>query len=177
MYNALSSGANVDLTMNAISSLIGERDAMAIRSKSLNYNYLSITESTASLLKIVMIGIVPLAYLGIGAGIMIKEEDKDNMKRAKRMKILLGILVVVSVMAFAVLHYQEKQENIKNTDETILQIESDTVSSLSWQYDDTSLSFHKRRFHGLMITMTLFPLMLKKLIAYCRISAIWKQPL
>ena len=65
------------------------------------------------------------------------------MKRAKRMKILLGILVVVSVMAFAVLHYQEKQENIKNTDEIILQIESDTVSSLSWQYDDTSLSFHK----------------------------------
>ena len=98
------------------------------------------------------------------------------MKRAKRMKILLGILVVVSVMAFAVLHYQEKQENIKNTDEIILQIESDTVSSLSWQYDDTSLSFIKT-VHGLMITMTLFPLMLKKLIAYCRISAIWKQPL
>lgn len=65
------------------------------------------------------------------------------MKRAKRMKILLGILVVVSVMAFAVLHYEEKQEDIKNTDEIILQIESDTVSSLSWQYDNTSLSFHK----------------------------------
>lgn len=78
MYNALSSGANVDLTMNAISSLIGERDAMAIRSKSLNYNYLSITESTASLLKIVMIGIVPLAYLGIGAGIILKRRKRRH---------------------------------------------------------------------------------------------------
>lgn len=78
MYNALSSGANVDLTMNAISSLIGERDAMAIRSKSLNYNYLSITESTASLLKIVMIGIVPLAYLGIGAGIILKRRKRQH---------------------------------------------------------------------------------------------------
>ncbi|MEI3581018.1 MAG: hypothetical protein V8Q30_14110 [Acutalibacteraceae bacterium] len=34
--------------MNALSSLIGEREALAIRSKSLNYNYLTITESTAS---------------------------------------------------------------------------------------------------------------------------------
>lgn len=36
MYNAYSSGANVDLAMNALSSLIGEREALAIRSKSLN---------------------------------------------------------------------------------------------------------------------------------------------
>ncbi|MEE0510555.1 MAG: GldG family protein [Peptococcaceae bacterium] len=78
MYNALSSGANVDLTMNAISSLLGERDTMAIRSKSLNYNYLSITESTASLLKIVMIGIVPIAYLGIGAGIILKRRKRQH---------------------------------------------------------------------------------------------------
>lgn len=78
MYNALSSGANVDLTMNAISLMLGERDTMAIRSKSLNYNYLSITESTASLLKIVMIGIVPIAYLGIGAGIILKRRKRQH---------------------------------------------------------------------------------------------------
>ncbi|MGN1003067.1 MAG: GldG family protein [Oscillospiraceae bacterium] len=70
MYNAYSSGANVDLGMNALSSLIGEREALAIRSKSLNYNYLTISESTASLLKVLMIGVFPLVYLGIGVAVV-----------------------------------------------------------------------------------------------------------
>jgi len=65
-YNAYSSGANVDLGMNSLASLIGESEAMAIRSKSLNYNYLTISDSTSSLLKVLMIGVFPLLYLGIG---------------------------------------------------------------------------------------------------------------
>ena len=35
MYNAYSSGANLDLAMNAMSSVIGENEAVAIRGKSL----------------------------------------------------------------------------------------------------------------------------------------------
>lgn len=66
MYNTYSSGANVNLGMNALSSLVGESEAMAIRSKSLNYNYLTISESTSSLLQVLMIGVFPLAYLGVG---------------------------------------------------------------------------------------------------------------
>lgn len=66
LYNAYSSGANLDLAMNAMSSLIGENEAVAIRSKSLNYNYLTISDSTASFLKAVMIAVFPLIYLGIG---------------------------------------------------------------------------------------------------------------
>lgn len=78
MYNALSSGSNSDLAMNALSSLIGESEAMAIRSKSLNYNYLSITDSTASLLKALMIGVFPLAYLGIGIFVILKRRREQN---------------------------------------------------------------------------------------------------
>lgn len=78
MYNALSSGSNSDLAMNALSSLIGESEAMAIRSKSLNYNYLSITDSTASLLKTLMIGVFPLAYLGIGVFVILKRRREQN---------------------------------------------------------------------------------------------------
>ena len=78
MYNALSSGANADLAMNALSSLIGESEAMAIRSKSLNYSYLSITESTASLLKTLMIGVFPLAYLAVGVIIILKRRRAQN---------------------------------------------------------------------------------------------------
>ena len=66
MYNAYSSGANDDLVMNALSALMGDRQAMSIRSKSLNYNYLTISESAASLIKLVMVGLVPLCYLAMG---------------------------------------------------------------------------------------------------------------
>ena len=78
MYNAYSSGANVDLAMNALSSLIGEREAIAIRSKSLNYNYLTINDSTASTLKTLMIGVFPLVYLGIGICVIVRKRGKQN---------------------------------------------------------------------------------------------------
>lgn len=78
MYNAYSSGANVDMSMNALSSLIGEREAIAIRSKSLNYNYLTISESSGSMLKTVMIGILPLAYLGIGIWVILRRRRLQN---------------------------------------------------------------------------------------------------
>ena len=77
-YNAYSSGANDDLAMNAVSSLVGEREAMAIRSKSLNYNYLTISDSTSSLLKVLMIGVFPLAYLGIGICVVVRRRRLQN---------------------------------------------------------------------------------------------------
>ncbi|MGM9526642.1 MAG: GldG family protein [Peptococcaceae bacterium] len=71
IYNAYSSGANADMAMNALSSLIEKSEAMAIRSKSLNYNYLTISDSTSALLKVLMIGVFPLLYLGIGIGVVL----------------------------------------------------------------------------------------------------------
>lgn len=58
--------------------MIGESEAMAIRSKSLNYDYLSISGSTASLLKVLMIGAFPLAYLGIGVDVVLTRRRKQN---------------------------------------------------------------------------------------------------
>ena len=72
MYNAYSSGANVNLTMNALSSLTGENEAMAIRAKSLNYSYLTISDSTSGLLKVLMIGVIPLAVLCAGIAVMVR---------------------------------------------------------------------------------------------------------
>ena len=80
MYNAFSSGANGDMAMNALSSLVGESEAMAIRSKSLNYNYLTISESTSSLLKATMIGIFPLVYFGIGVYVIVRRRRLQNEK-------------------------------------------------------------------------------------------------
>lgn len=78
MYNAYSSGANVNLATNGLSSLVGESEAMAIRSKSLNYNYLTISESTSSLLKVAMVGVFPLAYLGIGIYVVLRRRRMQN---------------------------------------------------------------------------------------------------
>ncbi len=78
MYNSYSSGANGDMAMNAVASLIGENEAMAIRSKSLNYNYLTISDSTSSLLKLLMVGVFPLAYLGVGICIILKRRSEQN---------------------------------------------------------------------------------------------------
>lgn len=77
-YNAFSSGSNMDLAMNALSDLIGESEAMAIRSKSLNYNYLTISDSTSSLLKVLMIGVFPLAYLGAGICVILYRKKVQN---------------------------------------------------------------------------------------------------
>ena len=79
MYNAYSSGANGDLAMNAVSSLIGESEAMANRSKSLNYNYLTINDAVSSLLQVVMIGVFPLLYLGIGIWVVLKRRRAQNV--------------------------------------------------------------------------------------------------
>lgn len=78
MYNAYSSGANLDLGMNALSFMIGEREAVAIRSKSLNYSYLTINESTASYLKTMMIGVFPLAFLGYGVYVTVSRRRRQN---------------------------------------------------------------------------------------------------
>ena len=64
--------------MNALSSLVGESEAMAIRSKSLNYNYLTISESVSSMLQVMMIGVFPLLYLGVGAAVVLRRRRKQN---------------------------------------------------------------------------------------------------
>jgi ABC-2 type transport system permease protein len=77
--NSYSSGANVNLAMNAISSMVGEREALAIRSKSLDYSYLTIPEATATNLKLLLIGVFPLAYLGIGIAVFVSRRRKQNV--------------------------------------------------------------------------------------------------
>ena len=65
------------------------------------------------------------------------------MKRYKKLCILLGVLVVICVAAFVVSRHEEKKEKIKNSDETILSIDKDDVTALSWEYEDHSYAFHK----------------------------------
>jgi len=77
-YNAYSSGANLSFVMNCMSSLIGESEALAIRTKSLSYNYLTISTDTAALLKGIMIGVIPLAFVGLGIFITLGRRKKRH---------------------------------------------------------------------------------------------------
>ena len=65
------------------------------------------------------------------------------MQRSKRIYTLLGVLAVSCIATFAVLKVEEKKEQISNSDEVILEISTDSVQALSWDYEDTSLAFHK----------------------------------
>ena len=66
------------------------------------------------------------------------------MKRYKRVIILAAVLVVACIATFALTRYEEKQEQIRVSDEIIMQIPSENVLSVSWEYSGGgSLAFHK----------------------------------
>lgn len=65
------------------------------------------------------------------------------MKRYKKLGVLLAVLVVASALTFGVMRYQEVKEDIRNSDEIILEIDPDSVETLSWTYDANTLSFHR----------------------------------
>lgn len=65
------------------------------------------------------------------------------MKRLKRLYALVGVLIAVSVIAFAVSKYEERKEEIRSAGEVVLEIDPDGVTSLAWENETASLAFHK----------------------------------
>lgn len=66
------------------------------------------------------------------------------MKRYKRVVILAAILVVACIATFALTQYEEEQEQIRTSDEIIMQIPSENVLSVSWDYSGGGgLAFNK----------------------------------
>lgn len=66
------------------------------------------------------------------------------MKRYKRVLILAAVLVVASIATFALTQYEEEQEQIRTSDEIIMQIPSENVLSVSWDYSSgDGLAFNR----------------------------------
>lgn len=65
------------------------------------------------------------------------------MKRSKKIYLLLVVLIVACVLTFVVMRIEEHKEQIKNSGEIILEIPSDSVKALSWEYESETLAFHK----------------------------------
>jgi len=65
------------------------------------------------------------------------------MNRSKKLCVLLGVLAAVCGATLIVLQVEEHQEKIRNSEEIILELPSDSVQSLSWEYEEETLAFHK----------------------------------
>ncbi len=68
------------------------------------------------------------------------------MDKIKKLTALLVVLAAVCIATILVSHHEIKKEQIKETDELILEVPSDSVTKLSWTLSDTdtTLSFTKQ---------------------------------
>lgn len=60
------SGGNQDFFLNALGWMVEQESSISIHAKSLSTEYLTINSGTASLLSILLVGVLPLGYLCIG---------------------------------------------------------------------------------------------------------------
>lgn len=67
------------------------------------------------------------------------------MSRSKKIYVLLGVLLAVCLVTFGVSKYEAHKEEIKNSDEIILELKSEDVTAFSWEYESGKLSFHKEK--------------------------------
>ncbi len=65
------------------------------------------------------------------------------MNRSKKLYILLGVLVLACAATFAVTRFEKHQEQIRTSEDIILEVPADSVQSLSWEYEGNTLAFHK----------------------------------
>jgi len=65
------------------------------------------------------------------------------MKRSKRIYILLGVLAAACIATFGVMRYEEHKEQIKNSEEIILELSKDSVKALSWETESENFSLRK----------------------------------
>lgn len=60
------SGGNQDFFLNSIHWLCGKEQGISIHAKSLAYDYLTMDSGTSTVLTLLIVGLLPLGYLGIG---------------------------------------------------------------------------------------------------------------
>ena len=65
------------------------------------------------------------------------------MHKAKRIYVLLGVLVVLCIAVLTVSQHEEKKEQIKSGEKIILEIPTDSVTALSWTNEEGTFSFTK----------------------------------
>lgn len=75
-YNSLSSDANEDFVLNALEMMSEKDDGISVRSKSLSYEYLTVSTSAASYIKLLTIGVIPAVYLITGIIVAVRRKRR-----------------------------------------------------------------------------------------------------
>lgn len=65
------------------------------------------------------------------------------MSKTKRLCVLLAVLAAVCAAAVIVSTTEKKQEQVRSEGITALSLDADSVTALSWEYEDSSFAFHK----------------------------------
>lgn len=76
VYNQYSSDANEDFVLNALEMMCEKDDSISVRSKSLTNEYLTVSTSDASMIKIVTIGVIPAICLVIGIVVVVRRKRR-----------------------------------------------------------------------------------------------------
>lgn len=74
--NAMVSGGNSDLFMNSINWMCDQQETISIRSKSLDEQGLTLTQSQSSFWSIVLLGVIPGAIIIIGIAIVVRRKRR-----------------------------------------------------------------------------------------------------
>ncbi len=75
-YNELSSDANEDFVLNALEMMSEQDNSISVRSKSLSYEYLTISTSDSTYIKVITIAVIPAAYLAVGIVIAVRRRRR-----------------------------------------------------------------------------------------------------
>lgn len=74
--NSVISGGNLNLFMNCINWVSEHTDRLSIRPKNQDVQYLTINSASASTMTLLVVGIIPLCFLGIGIYLFIRRKQK-----------------------------------------------------------------------------------------------------
>ena len=75
-YNELSSDANEDFVLNALEMMSEQDNSISVRSKSLSYEYLTISTSDSTYIKVITIAVIPAAFLAVGIVIAVRRRRR-----------------------------------------------------------------------------------------------------
>ncbi len=74
--SSLVSGGNQDLFLNALDWMAGQEDSVSIHAKSLSTEYLTMSQASSTILIIVIVALIPLAYIAIGIIIWVRRRRR-----------------------------------------------------------------------------------------------------
>ena len=69
-------GGNEDFFLNCLSYVCGEESSISIRAKSLSYDYLTMSSSQASALRVIMVVLIPAAFVCAGIYITVRRKRR-----------------------------------------------------------------------------------------------------